>query len=103
MKIVFLSTTSADFDWISEYYLDIFPEGGPKAYAHLERAIENLADNPRIGSVIAKTRYRRYAVRRTPFCLIYRIGEQAIEILHIWDQRSDPLSLILEDDGTPDE
>lgn len=100
MRIVFLLTTTEDFNWITEYYLEGFPEGGPKAYGHLERALLNLSTNPRLGTPIARTRYRKYSVRRTPFCLIYRISGEEIEILHVWDQRSNPLDLVLEDDGT---
>jgi len=100
MKIVFLSTTAPDFDWITEYYLSIFPEGGPRAYQSLDRALSNLSDNPHLGKAIARTEYRKYSVPRTPFSLIYRVGDAAIEILHIWDQRSNPLDLDLNDDGT---
>jgi plasmid stabilization system protein ParE len=103
MRIVFLPTTSEDFDWLTEYYLGVFPEGGPKAYRNLNRALLHLTDNPRSGKPIARTRYRKYSVRRTPFCLIYRIEGDAIEILHIWDQRSNPLDLDLTDYGTSDE
>jgi plasmid stabilization system protein ParE len=102
MKIVFLPTTAADFDWITDYYLSVFPEGGPRAYRRLDRALSNLSDNPRMGKPIARTEYRQYSVPRTPFSLIYRIGDEAIEILHIWDQRSNPLDLDLDDHGTPD-
>ncbi|HVW58067.1 MAG TPA: type II toxin-antitoxin system RelE/ParE family toxin [Rhizobiaceae bacterium] len=99
MRIVFLPTTGPDFDWLTEYYLSIFPEGGPGAYRRLERALTNLSDNPRLGKAIARTEYRTYSVPRTPFSLIYRIGDAAIEILHVWDQRSNPLDLDL-NDGT---
>lgn len=102
MRIVFLPTTAPDFEWITEYYLTIFPEGGPKAYRRLDRALSNLSYNPHLGKAIARTKYRQYSVPRTPFSLIYRIGGEAIEILHIWDQRSNPLDLVLDDDGTPD-
>jgi plasmid stabilization system protein ParE len=102
MRIVFLPTTAPDFDWITEYYLSNFPEGGPKAYHRLERALANLSVNPRMGKAIARTEYRQYSVPRTPFSLIYRISGDAIEILHVWDQRSNPLDLDLDNDGTPD-
>ena len=102
MKIVFLPTTTPDFDWITEYYLSVFPEGGPKAFQNLERALANLSDNPRFGKAIARTGYRKYSVPRTPFCLIYRIAAEQIEIWHVWDQRSNPLDLELDDNGTPD-
>jgi plasmid stabilization system protein ParE len=101
MRIVFLPTVTPDFEWIVEYYLEIFPEGGPKAYRQLDRALSNLSDNPRLGKAIARTGYRQYSVPRTPFSLIYRIGDEAIEILHVWDQRSNPLNLNLHD-GTPE-
>jgi len=103
MKTAFLPTTAPDFEWITDDYLSVFPEGGPKAYRSLERALSGLSDNPRLGKAIAQTAYRQYSVPRTPFCLIYRVGNEAIEILHIWDQRSNPLDLHIDDDGTPDE
>jgi plasmid stabilization system protein ParE len=100
MRIVFLPTTADDFDWITEYFLNVFPEGGANAYRHLDRALSNLTQNPRMGKPIARTGYRKYSVRRTPFCLVYRLEGDAIEILHIWDQRSNPLDLVLDEDGT---
>ena len=103
MRIVFLPATASDFDWITEYYLSVFPEGGPNAYRRLDKALSNLSANPRLGKAIARTAYRQYAVLRTPFCLIYRIEADTIEILHIWDQRSNPLDLVLGDNGTPEE
>ena len=102
MRIVFLPTTAPDFEWITEYYLSVFPEGGPNAYRRLDRALSNLSDNPRLGKAIAGSSYRQYTVPRTPFSLIYRIGDEAIEIWHIWDQRSNPLDLDLPDNGTAD-
>ena len=99
MRIAFLPTTAADFEWITDYYLSVFPEGGPNAYKSFDRALINLGDHPLSGKAIARTRYRQYPVRRTPFCLIYRIEADTIEILHIWDQRSNPLDLILDDNG----
>ena len=102
MKIVFLPTTAPDFEWITDYYLSVFPEGGSKAFRSLERALSNLSDNPRFGKAIARTGYRQYSVPRTPFSLIYRIGAENIEILHIWDQRSNPLDLDLDNNGMPD-
>lgn len=103
MKILFLESTGRDFDWIADYYLHVFPEGGDNAYRQLERAFANLADNPRIGKPIAQTRYRQYSVPRTPFILVYRIGNEVLEILHIKDQRSGSSSASLEDDGTAEE
>jgi plasmid stabilization system protein ParE len=97
MRIVFLATTAPDFEWITDYYLRIFPEGGPKAYRRLDRALSNLSDNPYLGKAIARTKYRQYSVPRTPFSLIYHVSAEVIEILHIWDQRSNPLDLSLED------
>jgi plasmid stabilization system protein ParE len=101
MKIIFLPTTAPDFEWIADYYLSIFPEGGPKAYQRLDRSLSNLSDNPYLGKAITRTGYRQYSVPRTPFSLIYRVSGETIEIFHIWDQRSNPLDLDLED-GTSD-
>lgn len=102
MKIIFLPTTTEDFDWITDYYLEVFPEGGPSAYASLDRALSHLVDNPLMGRPIARTRYRQYSVRRTPFCLIYRVEGEEIQIFRVWDQRSNPLDLVLDDNGTSD-
>jgi plasmid stabilization system protein ParE len=99
MKIVLLASTGPDFDWIADYYLHAFPEGGANAYRQLDRAFANLADNPHLGKPIAQTRYRQYSVPRTPFNLVYRIGDEALEILHIKDQRSGPSAASLQDDG----
>ena len=101
MKIVFLATTAPDFDWIADYYLSVFPEGGPNAYQRLDQALSNLSANPRLGKAIARTSFRQYSIPRTPFTLVYQIGDNVIEILNIRDQRSKPL--MLDDHGTTDE
>ncbi|PSJ58084.1 type II toxin-antitoxin system RelE/ParE family toxin [Kumtagia ephedrae] len=63
------------------------------------RAIANLVDNPRIGQPMTDDGLRRYVIPRIPFSIVYRVTEDHIEIVHIWDQRSDPAKLGLQEEA----
>jgi plasmid stabilization system protein ParE len=57
----------------------------------MARSLTALADNPRIGHPYSDSQgLREYPIRRTPFSLLYRIAEDRIEILRLWDKRANP-------------
>lgn len=90
MKRVFLPSTRSDLVWMRIYYTHIFPDGARRAADQYARAAGILRDNPMVGqSMEDMTNVREFSIPRTPFSLIYRIIDDRIEVLRIWDQRGD--------------
>ena len=48
-----------------------------------------LSANPVIGHASEFAGVRELAIARTPFSFIYRIAEDRIEFLRVWDARAD--------------
>ena len=91
MKIVYLPKTNSDLAWFYHYYKEIFPAEKGNAQKHYYAIESILENNPRIGRIIYKKDIRKLEIPRTPFAFIYRINEskKMIEILRIWDERSE--------------
>ena len=65
-------------------------------------AVDLLADQPELGrpadDVVPVGRYR--AVMRAPYRIVYRVTDQEILILRVWDTRRDPETFqVLEEAG----
>lgn len=89
MKIVYLPRTRTDLQWMKEYYTHVFPEGARYARLRFQNAEKLLKDNPQAGRPGALPGTRELVIARTPFLILYRIQADRIEILRIWDGRSD--------------
>jgi plasmid stabilization system protein ParE len=100
MKLVYLETSKPDLDWYRLYYHSIFPAGARNAARQYLRAMSNLLDNPHIGHPIDARGTREYSMPRIPFSVIYRISDDRIEVLRIWDQRADRKTLGFDEEGT---
>jgi plasmid stabilization system protein ParE len=90
MKLVFRETARRDLRWFARYYSRTFPEGRKQAESRFRAAIELVLSNPGAGEVVAGFRVREFPVRGTPFLLIYSAKDGMIDILRVWDCRSDP-------------
>jgi len=89
MKIVFLSSALPDLRWFKLYYTRNFPAGRENANRQFQTLLELLRNNPQIGrSYEGEKGVRRYPVPRTPFTILYRARSEQIEILRVYDQRS---------------
>lgn len=90
MKIRYLQSAAADIAWMRRYYRIVFPQGSNRARQNYRAASVALANNPRIGHPVAFVEgAREYRIPRTPFSFIYRIDEDAIEVIRILDGRSE--------------
>lgn len=90
MKLVFLPSTRADLAWMRSYYTRVFPEGARRAAVQYARTRNLLRRNPLIGHVVEDIEdIREYSIPRMPFSFIYRVVDDRIEILRVWDQRGD--------------
>ncbi len=90
MKLAYSETARADLAWFRTYYRLIFAAGATKATNQLKRTIANLIANPYIGHPVGDSDLREYSIPRTPFCIIYRVVDDCIEIGRVWDQRGNP-------------
>ena len=91
MKVAYLRSALPDLNWFRAYYEAIFPEGARHALLQ-RRAIERLLrENPFAGRVVQEdTDTRAFPISRTPFIMVYRVKDDRIEVLRIWDGRRDP-------------
>lgn len=90
MKIVYLPSASPGLVWHRRYYSHVFPEGARRARAQFVAMRKLLAENPFAGRSHDKSGLRLLPIGRTPFCVIYRVRDDRIEILAVHDERSDP-------------
>lgn len=90
MKLVFLPSTRSDLAWMRTYYTQVFPDGAKRAAEQYHRASGIARDNPLVGHPVEDIGdIREFSIPRTPFSLIYRVVEDRIEVLRVWDQRGD--------------
>ena len=94
MKLVFLPSARADLLWMRTYYSSVFPDGARRAARQYQRVCDTIRRNPLIGHVLENMEeVRELSIPRPPFSFIYRIVDDRIEILRVWDQRGDRAKL----------
>ncbi len=93
MKVTFRPQAELDLRWFSRYYHRRLPEGRKQANQHLRAAIALLLENPFVGPQLDSAKARRHPIRRTPFVLVYTVMGDTVDILRVWDARSDPEGL----------
>ena len=88
MYIVYLESFINDIEWMKLYYNNIFPAGKKQASIHIKTTEQIIINHPHIGQVFdGKKNIRELVINKTPFSFLYRINEDRIEILRLWDQR----------------
>ncbi len=94
MRLVFLPLTRADLAWMRNYYARIFPDGARQATDRYFGACEALRGRPHVGRPVERMPgVRELLVSRTPFSFLYRVVDDRIEVLRVWDQRGDRAKL----------
>lgn len=76
------------------YYENIFLEGLIKAQKQFHSTELLLSENPYIGHPTHRKGVREFSIPRIPFSYIYRIQQDRIEILRIWDERQDRANIV---------
>ena len=95
MDLVFLPANRSDLLWMRTYYTGVFPAGAKRAAEHYRTTFSVIRQNPQIGHPVEDMPgVREFPIQRTPFSIIYRVIDDRIEILRIWDQRGDRSGLI---------
>ena len=71
-------------------YAHIFQHGAKRAAAQYRRTCGILRENPLAGRPVEEMEgVREFSMPRTPFSFIYRVVDDRIEVLRVWDQRGD--------------
>ena len=91
MKLVYLPSAESDLVWFYEYYTGVFPEGAGKALEKFDAIAQLLLVNPYMGKRV-ENGTREMVISKTPFSYIYRIADNRIEVLRVWDNRQDSLA-----------
>lgn len=94
MKVVFLKSATPGLRWFHHYHARVFPEGRKKANEHFVKMQKNLVAAPFAGSPVGSAGSRNCSIPRTPFSVIYRVVPGAVEILHVIDQRAQPMEIL---------
>ena len=88
MEIIYLESALDGIEWMKFYYSNIFAAGKKQARTHIKITEKLLIAHPQIGQVYdAANDIRELMISSTPFSFIYRINENRIEVLRLWDQR----------------
>lgn len=90
MKLIYLDSTKPDLAWFRAYYGSVFPEGAAPAATRYVKTIDILQSNPYIGRPIGQDGLRKLSIPKTPFSVFYRVTEDHIEVVRVWDQRAEP-------------
>jgi len=70
------------------YYSNFFPAGKKQASIHIKTTEQIIINHPHIGQVFdGNKNIIELVINKTPFSFLYRINEDRIEILRLWDQR----------------
>lgn len=90
MRLSFRRLAERDLRWFFFYYGHRFPQGRRQAKRRLKAAFDLLVSNPFAGQVMTGVAARRLPVQRTPFVIVYTVVDDTIDIIRVWDARSDP-------------
>jgi plasmid stabilization system protein ParE len=84
VNVVITAEAEADLEQIATYVAARSPQSALKLVRELRERCESLLDAPRGYPLVP--RYEHSGVRRRPFgrfLIFYRVGEDAIEVIHI--------------------
>lgn len=89
MHIVYLESAADDLVWMRHYYEKVCPEGRIKAQKQFHATELLLSATPYIGHPTHRKGVREFSIPKIPFSYIYRIQQDRIEVLRIWDERQE--------------
>jgi len=93
--VVITAEAETDIEQIAAYVAERSPQGAIKLIHELRDRCESLADAPRGYPLVP--RYEQFGIRRRPFgnfLIFYRVGTEAIEVVHILHGARDYESLL---------
>jgi toxin ParE1/3/4 len=81
-----------DFDEAQAYIAQENPFAAQMVADRIWQASQRLAETPLIGRAGVEPDTRHWTVQRTPYLIVYRVTEEAVEILRVWHGRRDWMS-----------
>jgi len=84
LKIKWTSAASQDLDSIEEYIFQDNPKAAIEQVLHIINMVEkHLCANPGMGRMGRVAHTRELVVSGTPYIVIYRINQKALEIIRV--------------------
>jgi plasmid stabilization system protein ParE len=87
MRVVYLDSALSDIQWSRHYYSSVFPEGRRNSGARIRKAVASLQANPYLGHPTDEADVLEFVIARTPFSTLYRVRNNTLEVLRLWDNR----------------
>lgn len=84
MRVRWTTPAADDLEASQTHYLEKNPEAAREMAERVAEATELLQDQPHLGRQGLRASTREWVVRDTPYILVYRVGEDVIEIVHVW-------------------
>jgi toxin ParE1/3/4 len=78
-----------DFCGAQDYIAQDNPIAAQAVAQRIADAARQLLDNPQMGRAGHVTGTREWAVKRTPYLIVYRVKGSVLEILRLWHGRRD--------------
>ncbi len=105
LRILYTQDAVDDLDSIFDYISEDKRTIAAKMLERIEKSIDNLAENPRMGTVLptndlslVEPGYRRIVVK--PYLIFYRISDGELFISRVLHSRQDWMSLLFENTFT---
>ena len=89
MKVKWTRPALTDFIEAQAYIAKDNPQAAQTVAQRLWDAAQQLADHPQIGRAGHAPGTREWVVAQTPYLVVYRLRNGAIEILRLWHTRRD--------------
>lgn len=83
MKVVYSPRALADLVVIETYLADRNPHAIPRVLGVIKKAIDDLADFPRLGLSIDEENRYRLPIGNSRYVVFYRLSDDEVLILHI--------------------
>lgn len=79
------STPAADeFEAAQTYFLSVNPIAASRLAQRVDAAVRLLRERPDAGRIGLREGSREWVVQRSPYLLVYRVTDTAVQILHVW-------------------
>jgi plasmid stabilization system protein ParE len=89
LRVMFHELAEVELNEATQYYASEVASLGLAFLAEVERSIEQIRDHPEAAPIIHKI-VRRRLLRRFPYSILYTIGDDAVHILAIANQKRRP-------------
>lgn len=78
-----------DFDEAQGWIARESPLAAQTVADRIWQASQRLRNTPRAGRPGIEPGTREWVVQRTPYLIVYRVGDDAVEVLRVWHGRRD--------------